>query len=153
MNQENSRIREEIKLRKEIFQSFRRADVMNQIRAKMIEKNIKNRDVAERLDVSEANISRWLRGNQNVGIDTMYQLADAVGVDLNIIVGEININSDRDDGYQVVESDCEKNNFEKNKSLNLYCIKNSKFNNDYVTLSRSVVGNDDEYYYNRLSVV
>ena len=53
----------------------------------MAEKGLKSVDLAERLGVSEANISRWLRGNQNLSLDTMYKLADAVKEPLRVSIG------------------------------------------------------------------
>ncbi len=61
-----------------VYRDARRADIALRIRAAMIEKSLRNIDVAERLGVSEANVSRWLRGNQNIRIDTLYALADAI---------------------------------------------------------------------------
>lgn len=49
-----------------------------EIRRIMAKKNIKNIDIAERLGVSEQNVSRLLRGDQNIKIETLYLLAGAV---------------------------------------------------------------------------
>lgn len=87
MKQRNTETRKKIAADMPIFQAVRRSDFPMQIRSKMIEKGLKNIDLAERLGVSEANISRWLRGNQNLSIDTMYLLADAVEEALTLALG------------------------------------------------------------------
>lgn len=70
-----------------LFQGIRRSDVAMKIRRKMIEKGFKNVDLAKRIGVSEANVSRWLRGDQNLSIDTIYRLADALEEPFNISIG------------------------------------------------------------------
>lgn len=89
MKPNNADIKNKIQESSLIFQEARRSDISMQIRSKMIKKGLKNIDVAARLGVSEANISRWLRGNQNLSLDTIYQLADAVEEPLNIHIGVI----------------------------------------------------------------
>ena len=84
MNTRNAELKKKIATNFAIFQSVRRADLAMQIRTKMLEKGLRSVDLAERLGVSEANVSRWLRGNQNLGIDTMHLLADALEVPLKI---------------------------------------------------------------------
>lgn len=87
MKPSNADIHKKIQANAPIFQGARRSDISMQIRCKMAEKGLKNVDIASRLGVSEANVSRWLRGNQNLSIDTIYQLADAVEEPLHICVG------------------------------------------------------------------
>lgn len=87
MKPSNADIHKKIQANAPIFQGARRSDISMQIRCKMAEKGLKNVDIASRLGVSEANVSRWLRGNQNLGIDTIYQLADALEEPLHICVG------------------------------------------------------------------
>lgn len=72
----------------EIFGYSRRAAPVFEIRRLMQIKGLKNADIAERLGVSEANVSRWLRGDQNLKLDTIHSLADAVEEKLNICFGE-----------------------------------------------------------------
>ncbi|AZF22264.1 helix-turn-helix transcriptional regulator [Pseudomonas sp. R3-52-08] len=79
----NERVAEQIAEDMEIFGSTRRAAPVFEIRRLMIEKGIRNSDVAARLRVSEANVSRMLRGDQNLKIDTLYLLASAVEEKLN----------------------------------------------------------------------
>lgn len=88
MKTRNAAVREAVKDRVGFFQGARRLEFALRVREKMKEKGLRNQDVAERLGVSEANVSRWLRGNQNIGLDTMYQLADAIEVPLNVDFGE-----------------------------------------------------------------
>lgn len=90
MKLNNSEIRGKIEKNKKIFTALRRADVALQIRGHMVEKGVRNIDIAERLGVSEANVSRWLRGNQNISIDALYMLADAIEENLTIVVGSKN---------------------------------------------------------------
>jgi len=90
-----------------IFKGIRRSDVIFQIRQKMVEKSLKNSDLAERLGVSEANVSRWLRGDQNIKIDTLYLLADAIQQPLSINVGgasEMEFRSSWEESHSSVSS-------------------------------------------------
>jgi transcriptional regulator with XRE-family HTH domain len=66
---------------------LRRSDIALQFRVQMLSKTVKNIDLAERIGVSEANVSRWLKGTQNLSLDTMYLLADALDEPLSIHVG------------------------------------------------------------------
>lgn len=72
-----------------IWRGVRRAEPTLQIRRVMRAKSLRNIDVAERLGISEANVSRLLRGNQNLTIDTLYSLADAIDEPLTIFVGKL----------------------------------------------------------------
>jgi transcriptional regulator with XRE-family HTH domain len=83
----NEEVRKSIEETAPIFQAVRRADIALQIRSKMLGKGLKNRDIADRLGVSEANVSRWLRGNQNLSIDTIYQLTDAIEESFQLVIG------------------------------------------------------------------
>lgn len=80
----NERVAEQIAEDMEIFGSTRRAAPVFEIRRLMIEKGIRNSDVAARLKVSEANVSRMLRGDQNLKIDTLYSLAGAIEESLHL---------------------------------------------------------------------
>ncbi|WP_223522937.1 helix-turn-helix domain-containing protein [Pseudomonas sp. BF-RE-24] len=77
----------------EIFGFARRAAPIFEIRRLMQLKGLRNIDIAERLGVSEANVSRWLRGDQNLKLDTVHSLADAVEEKLNICFGESTVKS------------------------------------------------------------
>lgn len=106
MKQRNSEVDKKIKSDTPIFQAVRRSDFPLQIRSKMAEKGLKNVDVAERLGVSEANVSRWLRGNQNLSVDTMYLLADALEESLIIVLGAQQTATSADTGgYELLPSD------------------------------------------------
>lgn len=67
-----------------LWSGVRRAHVMQQVRRIMREKGLRNIDLAQRLGVAQPSVSRMLRGRQNIEIDTLYRLADALGVSLNI---------------------------------------------------------------------
>lgn len=75
----------------EVFCHARRAAPIFEVRKIMAFKGLKNIDVAERLGVSEANVSRWLRGDQNLKLDTLYSLSDAVEERLDLRFGETEI--------------------------------------------------------------
>jgi transcriptional regulator with XRE-family HTH domain len=89
-----------VEQRRALLTPLRRSDVTLQFRAQMVAKGIKNVDLAERIGVSEANISRWLKGDQNLSLDTMYQIADAIDEELSIVLGSPNQVSAKN------ESDC-----------------------------------------------
>lgn len=72
----------------EVFCYARRGAPILEVRRIMALKGLKNVDIAERLGVSEANVSRWLRGDQNLKLDTIYSLADAVEERLDLCFGE-----------------------------------------------------------------
>ena len=85
---DNYEIARHLKEDLEIFGPTWRSSFAFDIKRAMISKGLKNTDIAERLDVSEANISRMLRGDQNIKLETMYMLAASVGEALNTCVGE-----------------------------------------------------------------
>lgn len=87
MKPRNADVQKKIQADTPIFQAARRSDVVMQIRSQMIQRGLKNIDLAERLGVSEANVSRWLRGNQNLSLDTLYLLADALEEPLIVTIG------------------------------------------------------------------
>lgn len=87
MKQSNIDGRTRVEQNRKLLTAVRRSDVALQFRGQMVEKGIKNVDIAEVLGVSEANVSRWLKGDQNLSLDTMFQLADAINEDLRIVLG------------------------------------------------------------------
>ncbi|WLI47480.1 helix-turn-helix transcriptional regulator [Pseudomonas beijingensis] len=90
---DNFEIARQIEEDSEVFVFARRAAPVFEIRRVMAAKGLKNIDVAERLGVSEANVSRWLKGDQNLKLDTIYLLADAIQEKLNICFGEAQVRS------------------------------------------------------------
>ncbi|NTZ70544.1 helix-turn-helix domain-containing protein [Pseudomonas protegens] len=84
---DNFEIAKQIQEDVEVFSLSRRAAPVFEIKRIMIEKGLKNIDIAERLGVTEANVSRWLRGDQNLKLDTLYLLADAIQVKFSISFG------------------------------------------------------------------
>jgi len=87
MSRKNEIVADEVSERKALWASVRRAEPIQQVRRLMREKKVLNKDMAERLGVTEAAISRLLKGNQNIQIDTLYMLADALEEPLNIHFG------------------------------------------------------------------
>lgn len=85
----NADIRSAVERNAKLYKALRRSDIAMQFRQFMVSKGIRNVDLAERLGVSEANVSRWLKGNQNLSLDTLYQLADALQEDLTLHVGAL----------------------------------------------------------------
>ena len=55
-------------IRKSVALSFRIVDRIHEI---LEEKGLKQKDLAERLGKSEAEISKWMRGTHNFTIDTL----------------------------------------------------------------------------------
>jgi transcriptional regulator with XRE-family HTH domain len=94
----NKTIAKKVKDRFEVWRFVRREDPILQLRSIMRSKGIKNVDLAERLGVSEANVSRWLRGTQNLGIDTLYSLADAIEEPLTVFFGATSNSSHVEEG-------------------------------------------------------
>lgn len=90
MAKSNAEFAAEIKEKAATWGAVRRLDPMLQLKTAMRNKNLKNVDIAERLCVSEANISRILKGRGNVTLDTLYMLADAVETELFISIGDAN---------------------------------------------------------------
>jgi len=88
MAKSNAEFAAEIKEKAATWGSVRRLDPMLQLKTAMRNKNLKNVDIAERLCVSEANISRILKGRGNVTLDTLYMLADAVETELFISIAD-----------------------------------------------------------------
>lgn len=66
------------------WSATRRAQVFQDVRRIMREKNIRSSDLAVRMGVSESSVSRMLRGNENPSLDKLYQIADALEVPLRI---------------------------------------------------------------------
>lgn len=87
MNRENDIIADEVAERKALWAPSRRAEPMQEVRRIMRDKEILNKDLAVRLGVTEAAVSRLLKGNQNIQIDTLYMLADALQEPLTINIG------------------------------------------------------------------
>jgi transcriptional regulator with XRE-family HTH domain len=59
-------------------------DFTEKIAQKMEEKNISRAELARRLGVSRAFVTKLLNGNPNLTIKTMMSIADVLGCDLNI---------------------------------------------------------------------
>jgi len=79
-----------------IWKAARRLAPVMQVRQIMHEKGLRNVDLAERLGVSEANISKLLKGDKNLQLDTLYLLADAIGEQLSLSYGHDNSCAEQD---------------------------------------------------------
>lgn len=77
-NNLNITIRKEIKDNADLFCSIRRSELAHHFKSCMVKKGLKVADIAERLEVSAANISRMLNGKQNLTLDNIHALADAL---------------------------------------------------------------------------
>lgn len=88
MSAKNQSVLDTIVANNAIYKGARRAHFAAIIRGKMLEKGLRNVDIAQRIGVSEPNVSRWLRGTQNLSIDTLYLLADAIEERLSLILGD-----------------------------------------------------------------
>lgn len=77
-NNINIKIRNEIKDNADLFCSIRRSELAHHFKGCMVKKGLKVTDIAERLEVSAANISRMLNGKQNLTLDNIHALADAL---------------------------------------------------------------------------
>lgn len=62
----------------------RREQLMKQIRMVMAEKNISEKDLSMRLGRTVYMTKQIVRGHVNLTIDTIYELADALGMDMDI---------------------------------------------------------------------
>ncbi|MFD1555400.1 helix-turn-helix domain-containing protein [Paraburkholderia silviterrae] len=86
MAKSNEEFAAKIKEKAAIWGAIRKLDPMLQLKTCMRNNNLRNIDIAERLCVSEANISRILKGRGNVTLHTLYMLADAAETELVISI-------------------------------------------------------------------
>lgn len=87
MSTKNETIQKSIEKNKKVFTALRRSDIVLQFKQCMVSKGVRSIDLAERLGVSEPNVSRWLKGDQNLKLDTLYLIADALEERLTLSVG------------------------------------------------------------------
>lgn len=73
---EERRKRVNPEIRDSVALSFRIVDRIHEI---LVEKGLKQKDLALRLGKSEAEISKWMRGTHNFTIDTLVSIEDALG--------------------------------------------------------------------------
>lgn len=88
MSPKNKTIAEDVSERKALWSGVRRGEPIQQVRRLMRDKQLLNKDLAVRMGITEAGVSRLLRGNQNIQIDTLYMLSDALEVPLSIDFGK-----------------------------------------------------------------
>lgn len=84
-----------------LWSGVRRAEVMQQIRRIMREKKLTGKDMASRTGFHHGSISRMLTGSDNIPIDTLYKLADALQEPLIITFG----NQNDEDEYEIYQND------------------------------------------------
>ena len=73
---EERRQRVSPEIRQSVALSFRIVDRIHQI---LNEKGLKQKDLAQRLGKSEAEISKWMRGTHNFTISTLVAIENALG--------------------------------------------------------------------------
>ena len=88
MKSRNKEVRKAIEESAPTFKAVRRATFPLAIRSVMQRKGLVNRDIAERLSVSEKKVTLWLLGDKPLSLKTMYRLADAVEEPLNLFLGD-----------------------------------------------------------------
>lgn len=54
-------------------------DIVDRIHEILVAKGLKQKDLAEKLGKSEAEISKWMRGTHNFTIETISSIQDALG--------------------------------------------------------------------------
>ena len=72
---EERRKRVNPEIRQSVALSFRIVDRIHEI---LQEKGLKQKDLAQRLGKSEAEISKWMRGTHNFTIDTLVSIEEAL---------------------------------------------------------------------------
>ncbi|GAQ30418.1 helix-turn-helix transcriptional regulator [Ralstonia insidiosa] len=80
----NAEIATTIQRSASVWKAARRLAPIMQVRQIMHDKGLRNIDIAERLGVSEANVSKLLKGDKNLQLDTLYLLADAIEEELSL---------------------------------------------------------------------
>lgn len=55
---------------------------LNRIKAVLAEQNITNRELANRLDKAETTVSRWCTNDMQPSVETLYQIAKLLDVDI-----------------------------------------------------------------------
>lgn len=69
-----------------LYRGVRRAQFASIVRGLMLKDHLCAADIAKRTGVSEQKVSNWLKGTQNLRLDTMYLIADALGKKLVVDV-------------------------------------------------------------------
>lgn len=77
-------------LTKEYFRQRQRnrlyEDVIKAVEKAAVTNGTRRKDIADCLDVSQSQVSRWLSGPANWGVDTISDLLFAVGAELDFLV-------------------------------------------------------------------
>lgn len=58
--------------------------IAQQLRQAMLDKDITQDDLAERMNVSQAIVSRWLSGKMNMTLSTLARIGEAIGCRITI---------------------------------------------------------------------
>ena len=73
---EERRLNVKAEVRESVALSFRIVDRIHEI---LQAKDMKQKDLAQKLGKSEAEISKWMRGTHNFTIDTLVSIEEALG--------------------------------------------------------------------------
>lgn len=84
----NEAVRLEVLERRALWTRVRRAQVMQDVRRIMREKKITHEALATRMNIHRVSVTQMLRGDQNISIEMLYRLADALEVPLTITFGD-----------------------------------------------------------------
>lgn len=58
------------------------AEKLNRIKIVLAEKEVTNRELANKLGVKDLTVSRWVTNRQQPSLQTLYQIADFLDVDI-----------------------------------------------------------------------
>lgn len=94
----NKIVAEEVADKGFFLEALRREGVASKFRRAMASQELKLKDLAERMDVTSANVSRFLSGRQNLTLAQLFKLADALELALDVDLC-------RADDYQEVSLD------------------------------------------------
>lgn len=59
---------------------------LNRLKVVLAEKNISNKELAQRLGVAQATVSKWVTNTTQPNLDTLIKIAKALGVQMNELV-------------------------------------------------------------------
>lgn len=145
----NTKIKNEIKEDADFISLIRRSDLAHHFKGCMVKKGLKIADIAARLDVSVANISRMLNGKQNLTLDNIHAIADALQENLVITI-ESNWQEDYmsnfGKSYFCSDDNWHLSDMHFSPSLNAYRSIISKAANDEVQSETSWLGCNDFHF-------
>lgn len=56
--------------------------VLNRLKFVLLEKNVKNKELAKALGKTESTVSQWCNNNKQPSVETFYEIAQYLDVDL-----------------------------------------------------------------------